>query len=318
MSTVIILGSNHSNTAEHYQSLGLGKSTLVLYADQSFSIGHTSVQDILDLTDLELVLKKTTDVYWAFPDKSEFEQDRYYYEFLYWLQEYNHRYHNVRNIADIKLDPYSWKFRAPKLSCHDMVFLGGSITAGEGLPDQSTWYSTKLAQYFNKNSVNIALDQSGTGVGNNDKTFDIFTQLDFVHGQLVVIQITPIDRVRWCDSDSVLQDLQLNNTRIPNHRAMISIFNRKYLIHRLLTNVRSMIKIAKLQKIKLVLWFDNYKLDAEFDQEQLCFYEFPEIISRVRLADYRIDYATDHVHPGVRSNQILADQIIQHIERLYQ
>lgn len=79
-----------------------------------------------------------------------------------------------------------------------------------------------------------------------------------------------------------------------------------------------MIRIARLQKIRLVLWVDNYKLDKEFEQEQLYFYEYKEVISKVRLADYFVDHATDHIHPGVNANQILADQIIQHIERLYQ
>jgi hypothetical protein len=318
MNSTIILGSNHSNTAEYYRVLGLEQSTLVLTADQNFSVGHTSVQDITDLVELEMLLKKTNDVYWAFPDKNQFEQDEYYYNFLYWLQEYNYRYRNVRNIDQIKLDPYGWKFNAPKLTPDDIVFLGSSTTAGAGLPDPDTWYSTKVAKYFNKRSMINDLDPNRINFRNNDKNFEIFTQLDFVPGQIVVVQITPIDRIRWCDEDSVLEDLYLTSTSTPHHRAMISVFNRKYLIYRLLNNLRAMIRIARLQKIRLVLWVDNYKLDKEFEQEQLYFYEYKEVISKVRLADYFVDHATDHIHPGVNANQILADQIIQHIERLYQ
>jgi hypothetical protein len=312
----IIVGSNHPNTAEYYKKLGLPASMLITNCNQKYEVGHTCIQDIPDYTVLEIVLKNADSVYWAESDKKEFFDNDSYYDFLYWLQDYNHQYRNVKNISIIKFNPYNWKLELPNLKPDDIIFLGGSTTAGIGLSNHETWYSNLIAKKYGKISVNLARQSSG--IGNNDKTFDIFTQLEFNIGQMVIIHVTPIDRIRWCDNDAKLKDLQLSNDHISNHRAMLSIFNRKYLIYRLFHNVRTMIKLARLQKLKLVLWFDDYKIDSEFNQEQLCFYEFPELISKVQLADYLVDFAEDNMHPGIQSNQYLACRIIQHMERLYQ
>lgn len=216
----------------------------------------------------------------------------------------------------MKFDPYHWCLNLPVLTPDNIVFLGSSTTAGVGLSNADTWYSNLIAKHYKKTAINLA--RQSIGVGNNDRTFDIFTQLEFNPGQIVIIHIAPIDRIRWCDDDAKLIDLPLNTNQIYNHRAIVSVFNRKYLIYRLLSNVRAMIRIARLQGLKLILWFDNYKIDTEFDQEQLCFYEYPELISKLQLADYIIDHAEDNIHPGIKSNQYLADQIIHHLERLYQ
>lgn len=311
----IIVGSNHSDTAEYYKKLGLPLSILITDSEQEYQVGHTCIQDIPDHTVLETVLKNADSVYWAESNKDEFFDDRSYYDFLYWLQDYNHQHRNVKNISTVKFDPYHWRLDLPMLAPDDIVFLGGSTTAGVGLSNTDTWYSNLIAKHYGKTAVNLA--QRSHGVGNNDKTFDIFTQLEFNPGQRVVIHITPIDRIRWCDDDAKLIDLQLTNDQIYNHRAMVSVFNRKYLIYRLLNNVRAMIRLARLQGLRLILWFDNYKMDTEFDQEQLCFYEYPELISKLQLADYIMDHAEDNMHPGIQSNQYLANQIIQHLERLY-
>jgi hypothetical protein len=311
----IIVGSNHSETAEYYKKLGLPSSTLITGSEQDYQVGHTCIQDIPDHVVLETVLKNADSVYWAESNKDEFFDDRSYYDFLYWLQDYNNRHRNVKNFSTVKFDPYHWRQDLPKMAPDDIVFLGGSITAGVGLSNIDTWYSNLIAKHYGKTAVNLA--QRSYGVGNNDKTFDMFTQIEFNPGQRVVIQITPIDRIRWCDDDAKLIDLQLTNDQVYNHRAMVSVFNRKYLIYRLLTHVRSMIRLARLQGLQLVIWFDNYKVDPEFDNEQLCFYEYSELISKLQLADYVMDHAEDNMHPGIKSNQYLADRIIQHLERLY-
>lgn len=311
----IILGSNSDATAEYYKKLGLPFSTLLTGFDQNYTIAHTSVHDIPDLDELENVLKHADQVYWAESHASEFDTVDSYYDFLYWLQDYNNQYKNVKNFSLIFFDPYNWKRQLPKLTEDDIVFLGSSTTAGCGLPDVSTWYSTIIAKHFAKNPVNLA--DPNTGAGNNDRTFEIYTQLDFQKNQIVVVQIAPIERVRWCDEDARLKNLALRNTNISNHRAMLHVFNRKYLLYRLLNHVRAMIKLARAQNLRLVLWLDNYKLDQEFLKEQMCFYEFPELISKNVLQDYSFDVAEDKLHPGVKSNIFLAERIITHIERLY-
>ena len=316
MYKIIIVGSNHANTAEYYKTLGLPASVLVTNVDHGQLIGHTSIQDIPDHAILEIVLKNADEIYWAESGKDEFFDDDSYYDFLYWLQDYNYRQGNVKNISTVKFDPYQWHQELPVLTSNDIVFLGSSTTAGAGLSNTDTWYSNLIANHLEKTAVNLA--HRTPGVGNNDKTFDIFTQLEFNPGQKVVIQIAPIDRIRWCDDDAKLMDLQLSMDQIYNHRAMISVFNRKYLMYRLLNNVRAMVRLARLQQLQLVLWLDNYKIDAEFDQEQLYFYEYPELVSKLQLAEYIVDHAEDNIHPGIKSNQYLADQITQHLERLYQ
>jgi hypothetical protein len=314
----VIVGSNHTSTADYHIKLALPPSVLITQTDQSYQIGHTSIQDICDYTDLELILQSADQVYWAECDKSEFVDEDSYLDFLYWLQDYNLRFGNVKNLSDITFDPYGWKMNLPKLNPKDIVFLGGSTTAGVALSDPNTWFSNLIAEHYQRPAVNLAKQfQTLDTVGNNDKTFDIFLQLAFNPEQIVVVQLAPMDRIRWCNDDAELQDLQFTNTEIPNRRCVITVFNRKYLLYRLLGQIQAMIQLARLQKIKLVFWIDNYKLDKEFEQEQLLFYEFPEVVSKTQLADYYVDHAEDGEHAGIESNQFLAKKIIQHIERLY-
>lgn len=314
----IIVGSNHANTAEYSKKLGLPTSELITRIDQSYEIGHTCIQDIPDQDILEKVLSMANQVYWAECDKSEFFDDLSYYDFLYWLQKYNFKFNNVKNISLIKLDPYHWKLDLPQLSFNDIVFLGSSTTAGDGLSDPETWYANLIGKNYQLPVVNLAEKFHLNGsIGNNDLIFDIFTQLEFNQKQMVVIQLAPLDRIRWCDEDAKLLDLQLSHNKTSYKRAMVEVFNRKYLLYKLLNQIRAIIKISRLQKLKLVIWIDNYKLDQEFQQEMLCFYEYPEIISKAHLSEYLVDFAEDNKHPGIKSNQILSDIIVQYLDKLY-
>lgn len=72
---IIIVGSNHSDTAEYYIKLGLPPSTLITDSDQEYKVGHTCIQDIPDHTVLETVLKNADLVYWAESNKDEFCND---------------------------------------------------------------------------------------------------------------------------------------------------------------------------------------------------------------------------------------------------
>ena len=47
------------------------------------------------------------------------------------------------------------------------------------------------------------------------------------------------------------------------------------------------------------------------------FYEFKEFIPAYTIDHYIVDSAEDNVHPGIKSNKILSEAIIQHIERAY-
>ena len=104
--TIIIVGSNHTNTAEYYKVLGLNSSTLITDIVHGHFIGHTCIQDVPEYAILETILKNAAEVYWAHPDPSEFFDYNSYYNFLNWLKDYNLKYHNVKNFDSITFDPY--------------------------------------------------------------------------------------------------------------------------------------------------------------------------------------------------------------------
>ena len=103
MTTIIIVGSNHANTAKYHNTLGLPASVLVTEIDHGQLIGHTCIQDVPDFGVLETILKNANKVYWAESSEDEFYDADSYYDFLYWLQLYNLKYKNVKNFQTIVL-----------------------------------------------------------------------------------------------------------------------------------------------------------------------------------------------------------------------
>jgi hypothetical protein len=321
MTTIIIVGSNHANTAKYHNTLGLPASVLVTEIDHGQLIGHTCIQDVPDFGVLETILKNANEVYWAESSEDEFYDADSYYDFLYWLQLYNLKYKNVKNFQTIVFDPYKWNFDLPELTDNDMVFLGGSVTAGVGLSSMDTCYTNKMAKYFEKNPVNLALMFTNTrfsGIGNNDKTFDIFTSLKFVPNQLVVILLTPFDRIRYCDENKQLTDIQLSQYTGKNLIELIEIFNRPYIFYKTLLQIKAMLQIARSKGIRLVICLDDYKIDQERQIEQLYFYNFKEVVPKTLLQNYLVDFGNDNVHPGVTSHDILATTMIKYIENIYE
>jgi len=318
--SVIIVGSNHIKTAEYYRVLGIEPSMLVTEIDHSYPVGHTCIQDVPDHDALETILKNANEVYWAESSKDEFYDADSYYNFLYWLQLYNLKYKNVKNFQTIVFDPYKWNFDLPELTDNDMVFLGGSVTAGKGLSSMDTCYTNKMAKYFEKNPVNLALMFNTTplSIGNNDKTFDIFTSLKFVPNQLVVILLTPFDRIRYCDENKQLKDTQFSQYTGKNLIELIEVFNRPYIFYKTLLQIRAMLQIAHGKGIRLVICLDDYKIDQERQIEQLYFYNFKEVVPKTLLQNYLVDFGNDNMHPGVASHDILATTMIKYIENIYE
>lgn len=319
MSTIII-GSNHSNTAEYYKNLGIPVSSLVLHTNHGLSVGHTSIQDIPDHDELELVLKNASEVYWAESHISEFSSADGFYDFLYWLQLYNLKHKNVKNFHKITFDPYNWNFDLPKLTNGDMVFLGNSITAGFGLDHMDDCFTNKLAKHFNKNCVNLAFkfnNNNGYGIANNDKIFDIFLGLDFVEHQLVVIHLAPFDRIRYCNETNTLTDIQLAQYKGKNFLELIDVFSRSYLFYRTLAQIKAMIQLARSKKLKLIVCLDNYKIDHTRQIEQLYLYEYQEVVPKTLLENFVIDVGNDNLHPGVASHDLLARTVIEYIKTIY-
>jgi hypothetical protein len=315
MSTIIIVGSNHANTAEYYKTLGLPASVLVTKIDHGQLIGHTCIQDIPDHAILEIVLKNADEVYWAESNKDEFFDEDSYYDFLDWLKDYNLKYKNVKNFELIKFDPYRWSQNITVEPDH-AIFIGCSFTAGVGLSDADTHYSTVVANHFNKKLLNLS--QSG---GSNNLIFDRFTQLDFYSGQLVVLQFTVLDRLHYCDTVKKLSPLLLSTSQIEKnlHRAMLEVYHKDFLFYELLCKIRAIVTIARAQKLKLVFWLADYKHNEIYSKlDQLYFYDMPEFVPASWMADFIVDASEDKVHPGIESNKNIANTLIKYIETIYE
>jgi hypothetical protein len=214
--SIIIVGSTDIKTSMYYKKLGIASSVLVLEQYHNQPVAHTSVGDVPDLKELECILSQAKSVYWAESPIEEFANVDSYYDFLNWLKDYNLKYNNVVNLDKIKFDVYKWNHRSIVKKNH-AVFLGCSFTAGVGLLDVETRYSTQVAKYFNKELLNL-----GTSGGSNSLIFDRFTQLDFFPGQIVVVQLTMLERLHYCKQDQQLEkilfahavDVTLNQNRL--------------------------------------------------------------------------------------------------------
>jgi hypothetical protein len=313
--SVIIVGSNHTNTADYHTTLKLPPSVLVTRIDHGHSVGHTCIQDIPDYSILEQVLKNADEVYWAESSKDEFFNDGSYYAFLDWLKDYNLTYKNVKNFELIKFDPYGWPQNITVDPDH-AIFIGCSFTAGVGLSNSDTHYSTIVTTHFNKKLLNLA-----QGGGSNNLIFDRFTQLDCYPGQLVVLQFTGLDRLHYCDTNKQLLPLLLSTSPIEKnlHQSMLEVYHKDFLFYELLCKIRGIVKIARAQRLKLVFWLDDYKLNEKYSKlDQLYFYNMPEFVPATWMADYIVDPAEDKIHPGIESNKNIAKTLIKYIEKIYE
>jgi len=315
MTTIIIVGSNHTNTAKYHNTLGLPASVLVTEIDHGQLIGHTCIQDVPDFGVLETILKNANEVYWAHPDPSEFSDNNSYYEFLNWLKDYNLKYHNIKNFDSITFDPYHWNNKFT-VNIDHAVFIGCSFTAGVGLSDPSTHYANIVSSHFNKKLLNL-----GQPGGSNSLIFDKFFQLDLYPGQVVVLQLTMLDRLHYCDANKKLIGLLLSTSPIEKnlHQAMLEVYHKDFLFYELLCKIRAVIKVARLQQLKLVFWLIDYKHENKYSRlDQTYFYNMPEFVPASWLENYLVDLAEDNQHPGIESNKIIANVLIKYIETVYE
>lgn len=311
---ILLLGSNHPSTATAYQSLNFPQSTLVESVNQDFEIGHTARQEFFSDDELELVLSKADRVYWTFPNKSEFSDTNEYYLFLEWLKKYNKKYGNICNFRDIQIDPYQWKTELPVLTHEDAVFFGCSFTAGVGIPDQKQRWSDIVSWHFGKKCVNLGKNSSS-----NQYAFDLISNMEFYPGQIVIWQLTHLDRLFYCNEDHRLQHISLANTDHVKHRSMIDVLTLEHMMYDLLCKINLVVKLCRSVEAKFVFWPIEYKENSTFTfLDLLNFYHFPEFIPAYCLQDHiAVDVGTDGIHPGIESNKLIAGAVIEHIEGLY-
>ena len=311
--SIIIIGSTDLKTSEYYKQLGIAPSMLVTTCDHKQLIGHTSVGDVPDLTDLEYILSQAKEVYWAESNINEFFDADSYYDFLNWLKDYNLKYNNVVNLDKIKFDVYRWNHRLIVKKNH-AVFLGCSFTAGVGLPDVETHYATQVAKHFGKQVLNL-----GSKGGSNGLIFDRFTQLDFFPGQIVVVQLAMLDRLHYCKQDRQLEKIMFANAANVNlNQKMIEVYHKDFLFYELLAKIRAIVAVARAKKLKMIFWLINYKNELVYSKmDQTYFYNMPEFVPASWMENYIMDSATDNLHPGIESNKFIANTLVKYIETVY-
>ena len=309
MSKTLIVGSNNINTSTFFKKFDLAESVLVTSVDQDYDVGHTAPQEFATIALFQEAMANADLIYWGHPLIAEFINKQEYYNILYLLRQQHMEYNNVVNYETITCDPYKWAHKLPTLTANDSVFIGCSYTAGDGLPDANTHYATLVAREFGTNCVNL-----GKSGGSNSRSFDIFTQLDFVPDTVVVWQVTFLERLQYCYSTSgELIDLRFLDFKMPLVKEMSEVFNRKFLLNELATKIRAAVTIAREKKLRFAFWF----ADSITMEEYMYFYNYPELVSPIELEHFLVDKGTDNAHPGPGSNKILADVIIKHINRLY-
>jgi len=310
---ILLLGSNNESTAFSYKQYNLPQSILVTSINQDYTVGHTSRQEFFSDIELETVLANADLVYWTFPKVSEFSSNNTeYYELLNWLKDYQLKYKNIKNFSEIDQDPYSWKIKVPKLTHNDAVFLGCSFTAGSALPgDKNNRYAEIVAKHFNKNCVNLAKDG-----GSNNRSLDIFSQLEFAEKQIVVLQLTSLERLRYVSEDKKIHDLMFSRT--PNSKDFLKIYHRDFLLYELLIKLRLVVSMARTKKLRFLFWLIDYKNDLVYSiEDQTYFYNCTEFIPKSMMENYLVDFGTDGLHPGIESNKIIANTIISYMNQIY-
>jgi|LakMenEpi03Aug12_release.lakeMendotaPanAssembly.Ray.scaffolds.fasta_scaffold232544_2 hypothetical protein len=312
--SIIIIGSTDLKTSEYYKQLGIAPSMLITTCDHEQLIGHTSVGDVPDLKDLEYILSQAKEVYWAESSIDEFFDADSYYDFLNWLKDYNLVYKNVVNFYKIKFDDYNWNQLLPQnLNQNHAVFFGCSHTAGVGLPDVETHYATQVAKHFGKQVCNLA-----SGAGSNGLIFDRFTQFDFFPEQIVVVQLTYLERLHYCGIDRNLRKILFTHTSDNLRRSLIDVYHKDFLFYELLQKIRAMIAIARDKKLKMVFWLAEYKnSDIYSKADQRYFYHMPEFVPASLMENYCMDVANDRLHPGIESNKFIADVLVKYIKTVY-
>lgn len=312
---ILLLGSNHLNTSTAYKSFDLPQSTLVDSVNQEYQIGHTARQEFDSDEELELVLSTADRVYWVFPNESEFSSLHEYYVMLEWIKQYSSRHNNIYNLQDIQVDPYQWDASVPNLTADDAIFFGCSFTEGVGIPQKEQKWANLVARHFGKNCINL-----GRAGSSNQYAFDLISNIELVPGQIVVWQLTHLDRFVYCDEDRQLQHIILStHINHKKHRSMVDILTLQQMMYELRSKVNMVVKMCRAAKAKFVFWPIDYKDLSTFAfTDLLYFYHFPEFIPAFKLQDFIVDVGTDGIHPGLKSNEIISQAVIDHIERLYQ
>lgn len=313
---VLVLGSQHVNTENFSESIGLEKSILITPSNMynNFSVGHTSIQDMLFYEQFDELVKQVDLLYWSCPNKDEFWNDEFYIEYLWWIKKVQSETNKFVNFPKFNFDPYNLLYPKIKVEPTDAVFVGCSWTAGIGLEDPKTQhFSNIISRHFNKNCVNLGVGGSSIGYA-----FERLSNIDFYENQIVVLQLTELYRWRHYNKDEKRQkDIGVNQS--VNIRPFIEVFNQEFLLYELIQKLKLFQKIADEKKLKFAFFLIDYKGTTYSYTDQLYFYDFKSFIPWHLLQEYFVDAGSrgDRKHPGPKSNQYIANTVINFLEAQY-
>ena len=311
---ILVLGSQHNNTQNFSKSVGLEKSILITPNNMydNFSVGHTSIQDMLFYEQFDELIKQVDSLYWSGPDKDEFWNDEFYTEYLWWIKKVQSKTNKFVNFPEFNFDPYNLLYPKIKVNPDDAVFVGCSWTAGVGLEDpKSQHFSYIISKHFNKNCVNLGVGGSSIGYA-----FERLSNIDFYENQIVVLQLTHPYRWRYYSKDKK-QQIHINVNQPNNVRPFIEVFNQEFLLYELIQKLKLFQKIADAKKLKFAFFLIDYKGTAYSYTDQLYFYDFKSFIPYGLMQEYYIDVGTDDIHPGPKSNEYIAKTVINFLETQY-
>lgn len=102
-------------------------------------------------------------------------------------------------------------------------------------------------------------------------------------------------------------------------RSLLDIYHKDFLFYELMVKLRLVLQIARSKKLKFVFWLVDYKNPKIYSlEDQMYFYDFPEFIPRHLIENYLVDQGTDNLHPGIESNKIMAESVINYMNQIYE
>ena len=217
------------------------------------------------------------------------------------------------------LDPLHIEAEVVNATENDVVILGCSYSAGTNLQSTAVRYSTQVATQLNKNEINLAKGSTG-----NYRSFDLFGQITFQPGASLILQVAELSRVRWYNNRIIDQQLSVKPSK-----ELLEVYTDKFLIYDLIRQLRVIVNSCRAQQIRLVIWSNaslgNTELDLVLETYLSKFPEYIYLTKKINLPEsYRVDNAHDGAnrelgagHPGPESNKIIAQQVIEHYNKLY-
>jgi hypothetical protein len=310
---VLIVGTNLPFTSESYKKFNLPQSTLVVDAEQDYQIGHTSLQEFKSVVHFENVLHSADIIFWDHSLPEHFPSESDYYDLLHYLKSFQYKTGKIKNFQSISDDPYSWRINTPVILSNHVVVLGCSLTRGLELESPDQCYAAILSKRLNRPYVNL-----GQPGGSYQKLFDIFFQIKLHPGQIIILQLPPIHRLRYCQNDRKLYDIIMSHDESKNIDDIIMTFNDGFLFYDLYTKIKAIVSFSKAMRLKLCFFMHDYERNTVGNiKDRTIFYHMPEYIPDKIMGDCVKDFGSDNLHPGPKSHQYIAQIIETHLIQLY-